>query len=33
VRMEPAKRTAKTKDVQAMTDGKQQAVRPAPPIR
>ena len=33
VRMEPAKRTAKTKDVQAMTDGKQQAVPPAPPIR
>ncbi len=33
VRMESAKRAAKTKDVQAMTDGKQQAVRPASPIR
>jgi hypothetical protein len=33
VRMESAKRAAKTKGVQAMTDSKQQAVRPAPSIR
>jgi hypothetical protein len=33
VKMESTKQTAKTKGVQAMTDSKQQGVRPAPPIR
>ena len=33
VKMESAKRTAKTKGVQATTDNKQQPVRPPPSVR